>query len=347
MARIMMCGWETGDLQELPGVLIGSAARQQIIAGRTGSNALALDISTTAAGLQSSRKFFGIPGEPDEIYMRIAIKISNFTSGPHDILTFYDTAGTSQIIIRRASGVGTLNAFRGATDLGACGTLSTSVWQVWQIYLKVRDSGGRLRILVDGLVVLDFTGDTRNSTVEDKIGSFHLGTFNSGLDSVIGQQVQFDDLAVNDISGSVNNSWIGSGGIVSLTPNGDTADKNFGRSAGSDNFALVDEIPSDNDTTYVEDGIVAERDLYDFTNQTGKSVSAVQLIIDAKSVSGSAGKLTPNLKSGATLNSGATVYPGSGAYQQILGAIHNVDPNTGQPWTLAALNALQAGMTVA
>lgn len=194
-------------------------------------------------------------------------------------------------------------------------------------------------------MVMDFSGNTANTGTASVNGiSLGFNTMFGGASLPMGGI--FDDLAVNDPSGTRNNSRIGQGGIIALFPIADTADKDFSRSAGSDNYSLVNSFPPDDDTTYVQHGVVDDMDLYQFQSMPTSltTVSAVQLVGRMKSVYGSGAKGALTAKSDdTTLVQSWTAFGTAYGYQS---KIMDTDPDTGVAWTDTKINSLQAGVTV-
>ena len=155
-----------------------------------------------------------------------------------------------------------------------------------------------------------------------------------------------DDFAINDTTGTRNNGRIGQGGIIALWPNKDTTDKDFSRSAGSDNYSLVNSYPPDDDTTYVQHGVVDDMDLYQFQSMPTSltNISAVQLVGRMKSVYGSGAKGALTAKSDdTTLVQSWTAFGTAYGFQS---KVMETDPDTGVAWTDTKINSLQAGLTV-
>jgi hypothetical protein len=133
---------------------------------------------------------------------------------------------------------------------------------------------------------------------------------------------------------------------VQLLPSGDTAQRDFSRSTGSTNFALVDEAVQNGDTDYVFSGTPNHQDLYDLGDlaTTPSSILAVQSRMFAKKSDTGARSGQIWVKSGATEVGGTDTTLGT-SYGW-LARVDTVDPNTGAPWTAAAVNALQVGPKV-
>jgi hypothetical protein len=112
------------------------------------------------------------------------------------------------------------------------------------------------------------------------------------------------------------------------------------------NASLVGEQSNDGDTTYVYAGTVGHEDLYDLADltTTPTTILAVQSRMSAKKSDTGARNGQIRLKSGATEVGGSdTALSTSYGW---LTRVDTVDPNTGVPWTAAAINALQVGPKV-
>jgi hypothetical protein len=152
----------------------------------------------------------------------------------------------------------------------------TDSWLHVGIDVNIAASGGWVYVYLDGVEVLSFDGDT--TTGASSINQFTLGgTVNNQFWA---DHIYFDDLYIDDTSGESTPALVPDYRFVPLTPNGngfhDTWVGNDGNS--TDNYLLVDEIPPDNDTTYVESAIAGEEDSYAMSNlalEDGYEVAAV------------------------------------------------------------------------
>jgi hypothetical protein len=112
------------------------------------------------------------------------------------------------------------------------------------------------------------------------------------------------------------------------------------------NASLVGEQSNDGDATYVYAGTVGHEDLYDLADltTTPTTILAVHSRMSAKKSDTGARNGQIRLKSGATEVGGSdTALSTSYGW---LTRVDTVDPNTGVPWTAAAINALQVGPKV-
>jgi hypothetical protein len=155
----------------------------------------------------------------------------------------------------------------------------------------------------------------------------------------------FDDLAINDTTGAVQNASPGWGGVVMLSPmTGASAHSQLVGSDGNsvDNYALVDEIPPAT-ADYVESGTPDEIDSYVLSNVPAAydTVVLVQPIVYAALEGAGAGDIRLGILSDATEVYDAADKPLGTSYAFIQGDPIYADPDGPTAWTVAAANLLE------
>jgi hypothetical protein len=327
----------------------GGGASESIIAGgRSGAYAYIPTITFQGSNATYQVRAITLRSTPSELWARIAV--GYIVSGGHNIgwgvLNFYDGA-TLQIAIGHRDLDKTVRVYRGTTEIASGGTVPATGFVCIEAHLIVHNTTGVVTVWVNGVQVINFTGNTRSSSVnqvtEIRVGLNKIAQSGSG--AVITDSVRLDDLAINDTTGSVNNGQICQGGIYPLFPSADTADKDFARSAGSDNYLLVNSRPPDDDTTYVQGVNSGDLDLYTIQSLSGQGqIDAVTVLTRMKSVGGSGAKGAPTILSGGTASVGS-----QGQFGNVY-AYHSQtwerDPNTTATWSYTAIASLQIGVTV-
>jgi len=145
---------------------------------------------------------------------------------------------------------GALQLFNGATQIGSdSSALSADTW--YRIEVKFdkapADGSEELRALIDGV---EFAG-AANLTLATTIHSMAFGG-NIRTEAQTTGDWFFDDIAVNNSTGSFQNSYPGAGEIIHLRPN--AAGDNAGWVDGTGTtFAEIDEINPDDITSYIQD----------------------------------------------------------------------------------------------
>jgi hypothetical protein len=195
--------------------------------------------------------------------------------------------------------------------------------------------------------VINFSGDNSNTATLNLL-TCQLGNVATTSAPGTNAFVAFDDIAVNDVAGSINNARIGDGRVILLTPSGSGSSTVLAR-GGTDtgaNYSQVNELPPSL-TQYVGSSTAADRDLYamaDISGLTIASINVVEEIVLAQNSDAGAGSLGLTIKSGATTNEATAQALGAAAAYYV--SRWETDPNTSAAWTASAINALEAGVTV-
>ena len=212
--------------------------------------------------------------------------------------------------------------------------------------LVVDEENGKFEVRADGNSLLSWEGNT-NPHNTGAIRFLCLGyAVLTGSSNVF----YFDDVAVNDTTGTINNSWCGNGSILLLKPKDNGHYSQFtGNVPADDNWEHVNEIPHDGDTTYVEseddgdiDTYVMEKLIADHGIDSASVVKAVQVCFTGRH-EGSDANLAPMLRSGTSDEEGDTLYLSS-SYHRLFHQIFNVNPFTTNQWTLTDVDTLEAGV---
>jgi hypothetical protein len=220
-----------------------------------------------------------------------------------------------------------------ATKVGTGNTvINASRWYVVELYIKIGDSGA-LELRVDGITEATFSGDTKPGS-DTYVDNIVWG--NVSVNSLI------DDIIVNDTTGTLNNSWPNGAKIVLLKPNGDGGTKQWTPSAGSDHYALVDEVPA-SATDYLQSASAGQVEELDVENLPAEALTIGAVKVDMWGLKGSIS--TPNqVKLG--VKSGGANYMSSakdlGLAQGKVSHLLDADPADGNAFTPSEVNALQA-----
>lgn len=117
--------------------------------------------------------------------------------------------------------------------------LAINTWYVIELHIKIADSGGVLNLRIDTNDEMTFSGDTKPGSEN----TVDIITFGSNESSNVDHAGYLDDIIIHDTAGSVNNSWPDGARVAYLLPAGDGSSKEWTPSAGSDHYAVIDEIP--------------------------------------------------------------------------------------------------------
>jgi hypothetical protein len=277
-----------------------------------------------------------------QVYVGAAVSVASF-GAVRDIFTLLgDTATTAHLVLNTSASGGSLELRRGATTLAvsAVGVLPASTWVYLEMSATIADTGGTCVVRVNGVEVINFTGDTKNAGTNSTIDALRLAS-NTGANVY-----SYDDLYLCDSTGSTNNTFLGDVRVQTLLPTGVGASTQFTPSVGS-NWDNVNDTPYVS-TTYNSSATAGQRDTYamsDLLSGTGTVFGVQDNILALKSDAGAA-SIKAALKSGATVYYDSTVALGT-ALGAFAAAVRETDPATSAAWTPTNVNALEFGAEVA
>jgi len=323
MARIFMDGFESGGLDQFTS---SSGATVVSTSGLSMDGNYCLECTGSGDYVQSSLS------ADDEMYFAFLYRPAAISY--NYLISFY--SGSSKLMsINFESG-----SFLGAkvdSSLVAVSSISLSANVTYLVegYYKIANSGGRIVCKLNGIVVIDYTGDTLPLTYTQ---------FNSVRFGYTGTNMNGSAYYDNIILDSAN--WIGKTYIQGLAVTGAGTTTQLTPSTGS-NYTCVDEIPA-SDTDYVYSNTVDQLDTYAAGNLTGTigTIKAVQ--VQSRVVK--EGTATPqNVK--LAVRSGATDYVSADKVVPTTAAtvasIWETDPATSAAWSESNVNAVEIGVKTA
>lgn len=261
----------------------------------------------------------------DEAYMGVWHKLPSASvaaGGP----CFWTNDGTPIRIHVELRSDGKYQAFINDVSVATGNIVVTHTdWNHVQVRLKMADSGGILQVKINNVLDIDYVGDTKPSSGAE-IGYF--GLYSGGNN----QENYFDDLAAG------LDDWPTKLESAQLTVNSDDLE-DWTPSTGTDSYALVDEVPS-NDADYVESTTNDDEDSFGTSggwDDTGKAILAFVTKARVKSFAGTeAIQLGVYSEVPSTYDSSLTPV----SSYRIMQGIITEDPNTGSDWaTDTAINA--------
>lgn len=242
-----------------------------------------------------------------------------------------------------------------ATSLG---TFSAGIdgWHVLEIYYDTSPANGSEKVTVryDGADQITRTDLTLTSKT---INNIQLGVYNGTAGAITGTDVYFDDIGINNSSGSVNNSWCGLGKIVMALPTG--AGDN---AATTGIYSYINEVPPSNTatsgSTMIEldtNGTIGDYNVTDSSTlgiDSHDTIVGIQVMarVREENTTGAPSAYTLRIKSasGGTVAATGSVDAGNAtartnpsattAFGNML--ISETDPTTGVAWTPTGTNSI-------
>lgn len=275
------------------------------------------------------------------------------------IVRFMDVENTQCSLIINSDG--TLEVVRGTsttvTDGQSVAVLTIDTYQHVEMKVTISNS-----IAADSCIVRLNETEIINVATGQDLQTTTNSTANRILFSGFApasKNVRFDDLYIFDGTDGpdtepVNNDFAGNNKVLTHWPDGNGSTNDFVGSDGNsvNNYLLVQEVLTDDDTTYVESTTPGEIDLYEVENlkETALSIEAIQVnIVIRKDEAGIS--LMRSLTRPLTTNfAGATVYPSFGedpadSYVNEFD-VYDKDPETDLAWTESGFNATEFGVEI-
>lgn len=209
-----------------------------------------------------------------------------------------------------------------------------------EYYFKGATSGGRTKVVIDGTVDIDFTGNAGNAAAMDRYAISGQGGTTITIDDFIVWDNQAGTLT-GDLT--TTNFPIGTSRIETLRPSAAGSSTQWTPSAGS-NFQCVDETVPNGDTDYVNVTTSNQKDLYAFGNLSATPSAVVGVVVNAYAKNATSGNMSlkGTAHSGASdSTSAATTVPS--AYRTLQFNIPQ-DPNTSAAWTGAGVDGAEFGV---
>lgn len=317
---------------------------------RTGTTSVIASGSSGTVGNQLAQ--LALPGGGDAtIVQGCAMYFQQ--SGNYCIGQFYsDNGGTLHGCVVFNSGSGVLSVYRGSNSGTLLGQVTLSgiplllnTWGYWEVKWILSDTVGRVTVRFNEAVVLDLTNqDTKNAgtkTVIDTIG------YPSGIS---GLSANLDDYYLVTGTGAPSD-FLGDCKVATVYPagNGDFSQLINDAGNSTNNYSHVNNTGAPVTTSYVESSTVGQRDFYTMgAIATSPPVSVLGMQVTAYVNNPDAGS-TRQCKVGvrsAGVEALSGLLPMTAATFLAERAVFVTDPNTSAAWTVAGVNAAQAGFEV-
>lgn len=245
MARLWQSGFELNTLTaavELTNILITAPTIQTSIV-RSGVYALEVSSLSSSTAQAVYYQYQSAEGVGD-YYFRQYLRVGVLPSAENRIIVFNDGASLSTVsVYLTIDNSGTLKLYDEDGQITGTSTLSTGTWYRVEVHIDTTAAGGSHIIegKVDGNIFA--TSSTRNIVSTNELFQVSWGGNLNSEGQTTGQWF-FDDLAINNSTGSFQNSYPGAGSIIHLRPNaaGDNSD-------WSNDYQSVDEVTPDDNTT--------------------------------------------------------------------------------------------------
>lgn len=329
MARLRSTGLELGSNTAIEFDAVFSPT-VDATAARTGGFGLHTTLVSTAA--QWIIVWNSGSGAAGPYYPRAYLKIVTLPGGNCDFMCLND--GTNFCGVRLTT-TGSLRLQNGSTQIGSdSATLNVGQWyRIEMLYDKSGGAGASvLTAQIDGVPFATSSA----LTITPSVSRYSIGAnfgLTGGASSSSGQWY-IDDVAINDSSGSFQNSYPGPGSIVHLRPSA-AGDNTQWTSTGT-NWTAVSEVTPDDSTSGNRAAVLNKVDDYNVDDTPGGLDSAATINVASvgmrftsdSAVDPSKFKLRFKSSSGGTIALSPEIVPASTSYRTNAPATPNNYPLT-------------------
>ena len=339
--------YATSDLDRKWTTITGSVILSTAVT-RTGPNVLRIRNS----GFQSVAKTFDSQASWIVGY---AFQVSTLPTGIVTRLFEFIDSATVQCFLRLNSD-GRLEVLRGAA-IAVSGGVSTrainmGIWYFLEMKVTIADSIGadscKVRINGQDWITVD-AGEDLKETANATADIIRMSNNSSGAGFLYIDNLYIFDGTDGGGTEPTNDDFAGDIKVGFHLPDGNGATNEFtGSDADSvDNFLLVDENPTDDDTTYVESSTIGHIDLYTVEDlaETPLDFKAVQINSVIRKDDSGVKSVRMVIRPTSTNFFGGNIDPQDGVYTNEI-EILNEDPETEAAWTESGFNATEFGLEI-
>ncbi len=361
MARIFMSGFELNSLTQgvelYPTPANAGTVTLSTTTVRTGTYSMRHHPTGGASVAYTIQSIFPTD-QSTQAYQRVYLRIASMpVGGPGSVLRFVNvghSVDSCRISLTTAGKLQLLNSTGGQIGSDSA-TLSLNTWYCVELRVDASTATGTAEGRLNGVSFANGNNNARG--VWGEIGLGH--------NIVTAADIFFDDWALNDTTGTAQNSWCGEGGIIVLYPNGPGSVNTWNHGNGgvspgtggglagtSTNWTETTGIPPDDSTSYVRTISAGREDLYTFTNYSGGANDTVNVVavgsryrnyVNADNVGAFYNEIV-NPATNARWTGSPQFMNVNFWWTWLFQLVTYTQPNSSTPWNVTALNGMQAGM---
>lgn len=337
----------TGRTNMLAGVWaeLHSNTRPNATNPRTGANALRFD-ATVVNNMVIWRRVLSASRASAGIAFGYSIASLPTRNNEYQICRFMTAANTSQFSLAlESTGVLTVYSEDSGAVLGQSvgPVVAANAYQYISIFAACDDTAGSVEVRVDNVTVISEININTDPRATGEFSQF-AAKVTAQPDNPVGIVMDWDDFWTWNSLGTQCNDFPGNVRVRRKNPDQDTAATDWVRNTGSTDYSAINNDAPDGDTTYIEAANVGDISEFEFedTSSDVSAVLAAQTVVMARKTDAGDCSIQISLVSAASESNGSdrpltTIY----TYWQ---DIHEVDPDTGSPWTKSAIDAAKFKM---
>lgn len=283
-----------------------------------------------------------LPAGISEIFLCVAIVRTGSATNEEVLIRFKDGASTQIDIRHTGSTASDLKVTRNGTQLGntVSNVFAQNVWTWLSVRVVIHPTNGLVEIRnASGSVIFSVSGVNTQATANAYVTAVDLGANSGG-------GFRHDDLFIMDTAGATFNGHLTERSIRTVFPNADGDTLQWAANGAANRWDCVDEVSTDNDTTYLSSSTAGQTNLSNLQNLPSSVQQIEGVIWQHRSRKDEVGtrEVRGVIKTGGTVYNGSTKNLSS-TYTNYAD-LWELNPNTGTAWTPTEVNALQGGIQV-
>ena len=277
---------------------------------------------------------FSIPSLPTN---STSLCLASFRDNGNDVFCSVMVTSTGQLRVTSGYGTG---------PVLATGPVSIVPGSYQHFECRAEIGGGlaSIEVRVNGVTVLNAPGLV---VAEGEAAQVQIGTSGQGAFG-FPTHLDVDDLYAWDGEGTANNDFVGDKKVYTAFPSSDGAVQEWAPSEGTDGFAMLDNVPPLDATQYlsaVNGGTGGDRSEFGLANFPAEIVSIAGLMTATRFWKTDAGNASAVVGVISGASEDASAEHALSISPRWYHDVFEVDPATGTPWLLSAVNDAQTVIT--
>lgn len=242
---------------------------------------------------------------------------------------------------------GAIAAYRGditGTLLGtsAVGVIVPGTFAYIEVQFTVNNTTGVVSVRKDNTSVLNLTAQNTRVT-GNNFANQVMWIQNTVAEAIT--SIDLDDIYILDGTGALNNAFLGDCRVDNTVPNGSGSLSAWSAFGTTPTFTNVDDVLVNDDVDYNFASTAGSRELYAFPDIAPVlgTVAGVVVNLTVRKDDATVRTFRDLIKSGVTFWTGGTIFTPTTSYIRYM-TVHEVDPNTSSPWTIANINSAEYGI---
>ena len=362
MARLHQSGFELNSLTvNMEFSTVGATgATISGTAARSGSFGLRISSLTSATAAGVSYKFLSA-SVAGPYFLRVYLNVQTLPSASNHIISLNSSTATVGAspegkITLEANGTLILRNGSGTQAGSASSPLTTNTWYMVDLKADANPTNGSrvLEARLNGVVFSTSSAQTFNKMLGYSVGG------NLDSEAQTAGEWWFDDIALNDNTGSFQTTYPGRGNIIHLKPNAAGDANGFGTQTGgtagsANNYTRVSEVTPDGATSFNGSATLNAEDFFNVDDSGIGATDTVNVVMVGARLRNSVADATAALRleikktSGGTIAQSSDIIFNSSTFAtNVTGVPHNYtvityqDPDSGN-WTKTTLDSMQIG----